>query len=279
MEFGIVVSGLGVAAVLLLPLALKWQIKMRHALVGVLLFGGVAGALLSGSSAGRDMTTPAVLLLQAGVVVACTFVAVPLLFYRDPEREPPDRAGAVVSPADGTVVYVKKLEDAREVLSEKHGRDIQIRQPLGSSHAMQPIYLVGIGMNLLNVHVNRAPIGGQVTSLRHKRGRFASLKHEDATLLNESLTTVIENGRLSVAVIQIASRLVRRIVTYLREGQDVSTGQRIGMIKFGSQVDVAIPAGRGIRILVQPGDEVVAGVSVVAEHGQGEHLGQGGDVS
>ena len=96
--------------------------------------------------------------------------------------------------------------------------------------------------------------------------QFISLKKEQATVKNERLTTVIEQGHFKVGVVQIASRLVRRIQSYLEEGQSVECGQRLGMIRFGSQVDLIIPNIKNLNIRVRLGEDVKAGVSVIAQY-------------
>ena len=121
-------------------------------------------------------------------------------------------------------------------------------------------------MTILDVHVNRIPVQGQVIALKHKPGQFMSLRKEQAIVKNERLTTIIDQGDFTVAVVQIASRLVRKIQSYLEEGQKVKLGQRLGMIKFGSQVDLVIPHIQGLRINVKPGDAVKAGVSIIAKY-------------
>jgi len=98
----------------------------------------------------------------------------------------------------------------------------------------------------------------------HVPGKFISLRKEETVLVNERVTTIIENNELRIAVVQIASRVVRRILPYVKIGQEVKIGERIGIIKFGSQVDLVIPKGPGIRIYVKPGDKVKAGVSIIA---------------
>jgi phosphatidylserine decarboxylase len=122
-------------------------------------------------------------------------------------------------------------------------------------------------MNILNVHVNRSPIDGKIVLQKYIKGSFLSLRRPEAETCNERVTTIIDNGQFKIAMIQIASRLVRRIVSYLKEGDMVAIGQRIGMIAFGSQVDVAIPQLENLKITVKPGDRVRAGVSIVARHG------------
>jgi phosphatidylserine decarboxylase len=114
------------------------------------------------------------------------------------------------------------------------------------------------------VHVNRAPIEGRVTLRRHFPGLFGSLKLPEMTFRNERATTVIERGELQIAVVQIASRLVRQIVGYVREGEDVALAQRIGVIRLGSQVDLVLPARADLRVAVEPGQRVRAGETVVA---------------
>lgn len=115
------------------------------------------------------------------------------------------------------------------------------------------------------MHVNRAPIAGRVSVQRHFAGRFGSLKDPEAVVRNERSTTVIENSRLQAAVVLIASRLVRRIVTYVQANDEVALGERIGVIRFGSQVDLVLPARTELEVLVEPGQRVRAGESIVAE--------------
>jgi len=127
--------------------------------------------------------------------------------------------------------------------------------------------VVGIAMSFLDVHVNRAPIAGRVVLSRHFPGRFGSLKRPETVFENERTTTLIAGSRLEIAVVQIASRLVRQITSYVRDGQEVNLGQRIGIIRLGSQVDVVLPQRRDLCVLVGEGDRVTAGVSVIATVG------------
>ena len=121
-------------------------------------------------------------------------------------------------------------------------------------------------MNFLNVHVNRCPIAGQVKLLKHIEGKFISLRKDEAPFVNERLTTIIENASLSLAVVQVASRLVRRIESYLSVGETVSVAQRLGMIRLGSLVAVVLPKREDVRIEVKPGDRATAGISVLARY-------------
>ncbi|RJQ51028.1 MAG: phosphatidylserine decarboxylase family protein [Actinobacteria bacterium] len=264
MEWEVLALGIALALGVVLPLSAKWRISPRAALPWALFVGAAAGVLWSWDwlRAGADLIPLAA--AELVTVVLATGAAVAFMFYRDPERTSPPRKGAVLSPADGEVVYVKRIEDGRAPVSEKGGRSFALEElsDIGSAHSG---FLIGVGMNLLNVHVNRAPVGGRVVAARRIEGGFGSLGTEGMVLRNERFTTVVRDGDLEVAVVQIASRLVRRIVSYLQEGQQVEVGQRIGMIKFGSQVDTILPDTPGLAIKVRPGDVVKAGLTVIAE--------------
>jgi len=159
-----------------------------------------------------------------------------LYFFRDPERAVP--AGPVaVSPADGKIVSIRS-EDAR-------------------------LTRISIFLNLFDVHVNRAPVGGRITDIQYQRGRFLVASREDASLVNESnrITVEPEDGG-PVVFKQIAGILARRIVCHKRPGDMVRTGERIGLIKFGSRVDVYL--GPEWEVQVALGDRVKAGSSILA---------------
>jgi phosphatidylserine decarboxylase len=122
-------------------------------------------------------------------------------------------------------------------------------------------------MSFLDVHVNRSPLSGTIEEARHIPGRFLSLKRPEALTQNERALTVMRVGPHAVGVVQIASRLVRRIVSYVSPGDTVKVGQRIGMIKFGSQVDLILPTELGAQIQCRVGQQVHAGLTIIAEHG------------
>jgi phosphatidylserine decarboxylase len=119
-------------------------------------------------------------------------------------------------------------------------------------------------MNFLDVHVNRAPIEGKIIFLKHIKGLFISLRKKEAIIKNERVLTVINNDSMMIGIVQIASRLVRKIVPYIKEGTFIQKGERIGLIRFGSQVDVIIPDLKNIQIKVIPKDKVKAGISIIA---------------
>ena len=166
-----------------------------------------------------------------------------LQFFRDPAREVPDDPAAVVSPADGRIVEVSR---ARDPWLE---RDAQ---------------KVSVFMNVFNVHSNRAPVDGVVKERWYFPGAFLNAALDKASEDNERETMVFRSDTgLQIGVVRIAGLIARRIVTFVREGQTVEAGSRIGLIRFGSRVDVYIPGARGI--LVAEGQRVVGGETVLAD--------------
>ncbi|MBI4877902.1 MAG: phosphatidylserine decarboxylase [Acidobacteria bacterium] len=157
-----------------------------------------------------------------------------LWFFRDPERVIPSGPVAV-SPADGKVVLVRPEGDLTRV---------------------------SIFLNIFDVHVNRAPIAGRVTEVRYRPGKFLVASREEATSDNEQNVMTVEGDGTRVVFSQIAGLIARRIVCYKRPGDAVRTGERIGLIKFGSRMDVLL--GPEWKIEVRPGQRVEAGASVLA---------------
>jgi len=242
-------------------LAWKWQLGVRRVAIAT-----VALAVVSALAAGvLDVSA----VVRAGLVCALTlaaaFAILAYRFYRDPERAvPEDERDVVLSPADGEIVYVRRSEGGLLPSSTKRGRDYELveltKTPLRDADA----YVIGIAMSFLDVHVNRAPIAGTVRLRKHFPGRFGSLGRPEMVYENERATTIIERGDLEVAVVQIASRLVRQIAAYVNVGERVALGQRIGVIRLGSQVDVVLPVRPGVRVDVREGQRVWAGRSVLA---------------
>jgi phosphatidylserine decarboxylase len=165
-----------------------------------------------------------------------------LWFFRNPDRTPPSGTGVVVSPADGRIVYAGESPPGR--------------------YASVPGKRVSVFMSPFDVHVNRAPVTGRVASVRHHKGTFHVASVDKASLMNEQngVAIVTPAGR-TVTYVQIAGMLARRIVCDLKEGDAVHQGQRVGMIRFGSRVDLYLPAE--VRLAVAPGDPVRAGETVV----------------
>ena len=254
----------GVATVL--ALAWKWQLGVRRAGTVAVALAGLAGGVVSAAAAWVDpwpeaATAPAVWLLTLGLAGAL----VGYRFYRDPERVAPNRDDVILSPADGEVVYVRAARGGVLPVSTKLGRDYALEELTKTSLVSTDNVVIGIALNFLDVHVNRAPIEGRAAMLRHVPGAFRSLRRPEAVFENERATLVIENDDLQVAVVMIASRLVRRIVTYVTEGAQVAAGDRIGVIRFGSQVDLVLPLREDLSVAVSVGDRVVAGETIISE--------------
>ncbi len=251
------------ALALSLALAAKWRLARGKAIGGALIAGG--GAALASTFVPAIGVT-ALFLVQLAVAALLLAAMLLFFFHRDPERVPPSDENAVLSPADGQVLYVKNIPAARVPTSYKHGFPLELEELAGSSMLEEGAYLIGIAMNLLDVHVNRAPIRGDVVLTRMVKGRALSLRRPEALLTNTRLTTVIEGGGMAAAVIQITSRLVRHIEPYISGGDLVEAGQRIGMIRFGSQVDVLLPKRAGLRVVCGPRQRVRAGEAIIARH-------------
>lgn len=165
-----------------------------------------------------------------------------LFFFRNPRRQPPQGSDLVVSPADGKVVEVTQVKD--------------------NIYTGSPAKKVGIFMSPFNVHVNRIPVDGRVEKVRYYPGKFLVAFKDKASEDNERNAVLINmRDGLSLAVVQIAGFIARRIVCYLSHGDRVSAGERFGIIRFGSRVDLYLPENS--KIAVSVGDRVKAGVTVV----------------
>ncbi|HEX5972904.1 MAG TPA: phosphatidylserine decarboxylase family protein [Gemmatimonadaceae bacterium] len=164
-------------------------------------------------------------------------------FFRDPERTGARGDQLVIAPADGKVVL-----------------DTIVEEP---AFMGGPSRRISIFMNVFNVHVNRYPVTGTVGYLHYNPGKFLNAAAEKSSLENEQMSVGIETSRGRVLVRQIAGLIARRIVTYSKQGEHVDQGQRMGLIRFGSRVDVFLPANATVRVKI--GDLTVAGTSVIAE--------------
>jgi phosphatidylserine decarboxylase len=163
-------------------------------------------------------------------------------FFRDPERAIPSEPGVIVSPADGLVIRVDEVQEYEFLKT--------------------PARYVAIFMNVFDVHVNRSPVAGTVTAMRHRAGEYKAASRPDAASRNEQQALVLENaaGR-RVLVVQIAGLLARRIIPMVKPGQSLARGERLGLICFGSRVDLYLPGDSQIE--VKTGDRVKAGSSVI----------------
>jgi phosphatidylserine decarboxylase len=266
MTFIIITSSVLMSVVLLTGISYKWQICLK---IGFM--AGLSVGLLSGFSTavihGYALHLPVYLLVMSELffIGFFTVLGIILSFYRDPERTIPQGEHVIVSPADGTVRYIHSIRNGEIPVSEKKKRKFRLAEMTKTDLLKDGVYLIGIEMSVLDVHVNRAPVEGEIIHQKPVHGKFLSLKDILALTDNERVTTIIDTGKFRIGIVQIASRLVRRIVSYLSEGEQVEKGQRIGMIKFGSQVDVVVPKCGHIEILVKKGDSVKAGSTILCE--------------
>jgi phosphatidylserine decarboxylase len=247
-----------------LPLAWKWELGVARTAAFIATAGAASGLAVVLLGGAVELGGAVAALLVWGLTMALAVGVLAYRFYRDPERTTPTGEGVIVSPADGEVLYVREVHGGMLPVASKRGREYPLEELTRTPLRHRDATIVGIGMSFLDVHVNRAPIGGRIALQRHFAGTFGSLKKPEMVLQNERMTTVIERDGLQLAVVQIASRLVRQIVSLVKEGQDVVLGERIGVIRFGSQVDLVLPARPELRVVVHPGMHLRAGESLVA---------------
>ncbi|MDX2183813.1 MAG: phosphatidylserine decarboxylase family protein [Gemmatimonadaceae bacterium] len=165
-----------------------------------------------------------------------------IAFFRDPEREGPRGANTVISPADGKVIMITEVDEP-EFLKGKARR-------------------VSIFMNVFNVHVNRYPVDGTVAFTKYLPGKFLNAADAKSSLENEQSAVGMESHGRKILFTQIAGLIARRIVTYSKVGDVVAQGQRMGLIRFGSRVDVYLPLDASVQVAL--GQKTVAGTTVIA---------------
>lgn len=175
------------------------------------------------------------------VLLPLALTAFMAYFFRDPEREVPKGDTVIVSPADGKVILIETVKEDR--------------------HLNDTVIMVSIFMSPLDVHVNRAPCGGMVESVVYTPGRFLSAFKHEAALQNENIAMVLRTGRGKILVRQVAGFLARRAVCRVSPGDSLKKGDRYGIIKFSSRVDVYLPVNTEIKVRL--GDRVRAGESVL----------------
>jgi phosphatidylserine decarboxylase len=260
---GYIILGTVLAVIPALALAWKWQLGIVRAGVCILAQSMVTALVLSAVNPLARFTIVTGTLAMWGVTVIAAVGWLLAIFFRNPERAAPDRTDVIVSPADGRVIYLKLVPPGELPVAVKKGRPSLLRELHGNALCDNGAVAIGISMNLADVHVNRAPIAGRVRLVERVHGTFGSLRNPEMAASNERVTTVIETDDLQIAMVQIASRLVRRIVMFVSEGEELLLGQRVGAIRFGSQVDLLLPLGKDIRLAVDVGDRVVAGRTIV----------------
>lgn len=179
--------------------------------------------------------------IGVGVTVWCYY------FFRDPERVTPKGDNLVISPADGIISLIEPAVPPAEL-----------------GMADTPLTRVSVFMNVFNCHVNRSPVAGEVTAIAYRPGKFFNASLDKASEDNErnSLRIQMADGR-DIAVVQIAGLVARRIVCFTKKGAHIQAGQRFGLIRFGSRLDVYLPHGVEPRVSI--GQTMVAGETVLAE--------------
>ncbi len=160
-------------------------------------------------------------------------------FFRDPRRTMPTDTSLVVAPADGRVTRVERLDP---------------------EDAQSPT-VVSIFLSVFDVHINRAPIAGEITNVSYTKGRFVIATRADASIVNEQNALTISNERITVVCKQIAGVLARRIVCWKKAGDSLALGERFGLIKFSSRTDLVLPPE--VEVAVRTGERVRGGVSVI----------------
>lgn len=171
-----------------------------------------------------------------------------IFFFRDPERFVPLEDNAIISPADGVVTRVEYGAEAPEELG----------------YGKTKFNKVSIFLNVFNVHVNRVPLSGSVTKVVYRPGKFLSANAEDASVENERNSVVVKNSNgTEIVFVQVAGLVARRIISDLKEGQEVVAGQRYGIIRFGSRADLYFPENVEIKSLL--GQTMVGGETIIAK--------------
>ena len=217
------------------------------------------------------------------IIILIFFIAVYLFwrfnfFFRDPSRIIPS-GDSIVSPADGTIVYIKKIKNGVVPISIKKKKEIQLNEISKLDIPNNDYYIIGIFMHPTSVHVNRAPIEGMVKKIVYTKARNLPMTlmwwrvllrikpyelYSPHIFMNERNTIFID-GFLPVFIIQIADIYVNKIQCWVKEGQKILKGEKIGRIIMGSQVDLVFPCRDEIKIVVRDGQKIKAGETIIAE--------------
>jgi len=188
---------------------------------------------------GAKFTGNTVLKVLAVLGVVCILFT--LYFFRDPARETPQGENLIVSPADGKIILIEEVQE--------------------NEFFKSPVRKISIFMSAFNVHVNRIPIDGKVVFFNYKKGSFHQAFKDDASYENEQTIIGIENKNIKILFKQIAGIFARRIVCYIREGNEVKQCEKFGMIKFGSRMDVFMPLSVEIKVGLK--EKVTAGETII----------------
>ncbi|NIJ32408.1 phosphatidylserine decarboxylase [Sphingomonas oligoaromativorans] len=208
----------------------------------------------------------------AGAITAALFLLLPqafgwlgvgitiwvLAFFRDPVRTTPKAPGMIVAPADGLVTLITTMPPPRELVGE-------------GALSPEPVVRVSIFMSVFDVHINRSPIGGTISRVVYISGKFLNADLDKASEENERQHILVEDrDGMKIGFTQIAGLVARRIVPFVKPGDIIAAGQRVGLIRFGSRVDVYLPAGTGSQVLL--GQRTIAGETVLGVAGRDERI-------
>jgi len=191
-------------------------------------------------------TLSAISRFNYATVVALILTLFMFYFFRDPERTTPQDINAFISPADGKIILITEA-DEKEMLNETRRK-------------------ISIFMSPLNVHVNRVPSDGIVRDVKHFKGKFISAFKDDAAKFNEHITMLYETTHGNIVIKQIAGYVARRAVCRVKPGETLKQGQRYGIIKFSSRLDIFLPLDAEVKVKLN--DKVKAGETVLAVSGQ-----------
>lgn len=183
-------------------------------------------------------------LLRILILISWLLILFSIYFFRDPERKISAGDDLIVSPADGKIILIEQIQE-KEFFKTR-------------------VHKISIFMSALDVHVNRIPTTGQVTFFNYQKGKFHPAYKQDASYENEQTTIVIENDKMKILFKQIAGIFARRIVCYIREGSKVKQGERFGMVKFGSRIDMFLPIE--VKLNIKLKQKVKAGETIIGHH-------------
>jgi phosphatidylserine decarboxylase len=222
--------------------AFAWRDRLPFARVGLAELWLISGLFFALAAVAFWFYPPAAIL--PGLLGLCI-----IWFFRNPPREVPRETGVVVAPADGKIVDVRELAD--------------------DDFVRGPVVQIGIFLSVFNVHINRSPVAARVIGLTYRRGKFLNALRPVSARENEQLAVRIEENRppyRRMVVRQIAGAIARRIVCWVKPGDELDAGEQFGMIKLGSRTELVLPREPGLEVLVRAGDKVRAGSSVVARY-------------
>lgn len=196
--------------------------------------------------------------------VLAGFFIVMWVFFRDPRRTPPEDPDAIISPADGKIVYIREIHKGVVPCAIKGKKNIKLDEIVKTDFLKDADgYIIGICMTILDVHITRAPIEGKVIFLKNIKGVIFSPKSWKTEVENPRTTILLQNKKLQLGVIEIGTPKISKVLSFFSLGDFLKKGQRIGKITWGSQVDVIIPS-KYVSLLVKEGDSVRAGETLIA---------------